>query len=209
MLYVSRHLLRSYQHALDIGIGGARRVRTAIGVNVQSRAREQLQRRLLQTPFRNADAQLHGSDLSICAAGLSRGRCSVKQERVPLWQTTPFPCPRTCSRTVSRSQSVVAETTSSRFPEVSPLVQSWLRVRLKNVTYPARSVCSNASRFMKPSISTSPLPASCTIAGNSPCILWKSISWLIAISKVVRRNKKPAVASRVSGPNLVSELPYL
>ena len=62
MLYVTRHLLRPNQHAFDIRIGGACRVRPAIGINVQSRAREQLQRRLLQTPFRNANAQLHGSD---------------------------------------------------------------------------------------------------------------------------------------------------
>ena len=65
VLHVSRHLLRPNQHAFDIGIGRARRVRPAIGVNVQSGARKQLQRRFLQTPFRNANAQLHGSDPSV------------------------------------------------------------------------------------------------------------------------------------------------
>ena len=66
---VACHLLRPNQHALDIGIGRARGIRPAVGVDIQSGARKKLQRRLLQTAFRDADAQLHRkepSDRPIC-----------------------------------------------------------------------------------------------------------------------------------------------
>ena len=76
VLHVSRHLLRANQHALDVGIGGARRVRPAVGVDVESGARKQLQRRLLQTAFGNANAQFHGSDPSAWTAGLAQGQAS-------------------------------------------------------------------------------------------------------------------------------------
>jgi hypothetical protein len=69
---------------------------------------------------------------------------------------------------VSSSQSTSSSVTCSRLPEVSPLVHSALRVRLKNVANPVARVRSNASSFMNPTISTSPVVPSCTTAGMSP-----------------------------------------
>jgi hypothetical protein len=51
-------------------------------------------------------------------------------------------------------------TTSRRLPEVSPFVQSLLRVRLKKVAKPVFLVIASASSFMKPTISTSALSES-------------------------------------------------
>jgi hypothetical protein len=59
--------------------------------------------------------------------------------------------------TVSSSQSISTSRTASRLPDVSPFIHSVLRVRLKNVTYPLARVLSQASSFMKPTMSTSPL----------------------------------------------------
>ena len=55
------------------------------------------------------------------------------------------------------SQSTKIARTARRLPDVSPFVHSVLRVRLKKVTYPVRRVTSQASSFMKPTISTSRL----------------------------------------------------
>ncbi len=84
----------------------------------------------------------------------------------------------------------IAEMTLSRLPEVSPFIQSWPRVRLKKVTYPFSSVCSRASRFMNPTIRTSPPCQSCTTAGSNPLIFSKSSSAPIYV--FLRQNKKPA-----------------
>ncbi len=91
-----------------------------------------------------------------------------KQLTVPRWQTLPSPWRSTRASTVSLSQSVSRRTTFSRLPEVSPFIQSVLRVRLKNVTNPDSRVRRRASSFMKPTISTSLLASSCTTAGTSP-----------------------------------------
>src|ERR1700704_926544 len=56
-----------------------------------------------------------------------------KQVRWPVWHTFPSPRRLTLSSTVSSSQSTRISTTSSLLPDVSPFVQSVLRVRLKNV----------------------------------------------------------------------------
>ena len=69
---------------------------------------------------------------------------------------------------MSSSQSTSSCSTARRLPEVSPLVQRVLRVRLKKVAYPVRRVMSNAASFMKPTMSTSRDVASCTTAGTSP-----------------------------------------
>ena len=69
---------------------------------------------------------------------------------------------------VSSSQSIHTFETWSRLPEVSPLVHSVLRVREKKVTKPVRRVTSHASWFMKPTIRTSRVAASCTTAGTRP-----------------------------------------
>jgi hypothetical protein len=50
--------------------------------------------------------------------------------------------------TASWSQSVAISRTRRTCPEVSPLVHSFLRERLKNVTAPVATVFSNAAWFM-------------------------------------------------------------
>src|SRR5205085_9555996 len=96
----------------------------AAGVDVKSGAFEQRDRRLLQTPFGNSDSQLHWATSAVLMAS-----GSVKHDFVPVWQTKPSPSTKTRRRIVSRSQSVRAEITRRRLPEVSPLVQSFCRVR--------------------------------------------------------------------------------
>src|SRR4029434_1671764 len=56
-----------------------------------------------------------------------------KQLRAPVWHTLPSPSRRTFRSTVSSPQSTRIWTTARRFPDVSPLVHSVLRVRLKKV----------------------------------------------------------------------------
>ena len=80
--------------------------------------------------------------------------------RSPVWQTLPSPSRFTFTSTVSSSQSVSISTTCRRLPEVSPFIQSLLRVRLKKVAKPVRRVSASASSFMKPTIRTSALSAS-------------------------------------------------
>src|SRR5581483_1201035 len=53
-------------------------------------------------------------------------------------------------------------------PDVSPLTQNFWRERLQNVTRPLDTVRSTASRFIYPTIKTSPFSASCTTAGIRP-----------------------------------------
>ena len=62
------------------------------------------------------------------------GRSVKKHDRCPVWQTLPSPSRAAFTSTVSSSQSVKICRTARRLPEVSPLVHSVLRVRLKNVT---------------------------------------------------------------------------
>ena len=112
----------------------------------------------------------------LLAVSPSRSAISEKKQlRSPVWHTLPAPWRSTLSRTVSWSQSVRIWRTARRFPDVSPFVQSVLRVRLKNVAEPVRRVMASASSFMNPTISTSPLAASCTTAGINPPSLPKSI----------------------------------
>src|SRR5262249_59120075 len=101
-----------------------REVRAAVGCHVQSCALEQRDGRLLQTSFGYADAQFHGrASTWLMESG------SVKQDFVPVWQTNPSPSTKTRKSTVSRSQSVAAESTRRRFPEVSPFIHNFFRVR--------------------------------------------------------------------------------
>jgi len=53
-------------------------------------------------------------------------------------------------------------------PEVATFLQRRRRERLKKVTSPLATVSANAASSMNPTISTRPLPASCTTAGTSP-----------------------------------------
>src|SRR5580700_2197201 len=62
-----------------------------------------------------------------------------------------------------------------RLPLVSPFIQSFWRVRLQNVTKPVSCVLRQLSSFRKPSISTWPVRASCTMPGARPSIFAKSI----------------------------------
>src|SRR5690349_8092295 len=117
MFDVTRHLLRTNQHALDLGIIRACAVRAAARVNVEAGACKQLQCRLLQAALRDAEPQLHAR----VSAAVCSGSARVKHERVPSWQTTPSPSTCTRSRMESTSQSVLALTTRRRLPLVSPL----------------------------------------------------------------------------------------
>src|ERR1700739_92019 len=176
MLHVARHLLRTNQHAVDLRVSGGCEIRSAVGVRRQPRVLEQLQRRFLQTAFGNPDAHFHRASLATLASdsGCRTGKASVKQDRVPRWQTTPGPSTSTRSSNVSRSQSVYAESTRNRLPELSPFIHNFPRMRLKKVTYPFSIVCCIASRFMNPTIRISPSRLSCTTAGSSPSIFSKS-----------------------------------
>src|SRR5580765_239693 len=158
MLHVAGHFLGADQHALDLRIGGAREIGTAVVINGQTGLREKLQSGLLKTALWDSDTELHRVTPPNGATVLADACCtkSVKQERVPRWQTNPAPSTSTRRSKVSRSQSVWAETTRRRLPELSPLVQSSLRTRLKKVTYPSCSVRSRAGRFINPTIRTSP-----------------------------------------------------
>src|SRR4029450_6939475 len=91
--------------------------------DVESGAREQLHRRVLQRPLRESELQRHDSDL-------------VKQLRGPRWQPCASPSRRPFTSAVSSSQSTEIDRTASRLPDVPPFRQSDCRVREKNVTYP-------------------------------------------------------------------------
>ena len=56
---VARHLLRADQHAFDLGIVDGRKVRTRAHVDVEAGAREQLDGRVLQRAFRDAELEFH------------------------------------------------------------------------------------------------------------------------------------------------------
>ena len=87
-----------------------------------------------------------------------------KQVLSPVWQTLPSPSLVTLSKMVSLSQSVSISWTCSLFPDVSPFIQRVCLVRLKNVAKPVTFVCSKACSFMKPTMRTSLLTLSCTMA---------------------------------------------
>ena len=105
-------------------IGGE--VRARADVDVEARAREQLDRRVLQRALRDAEFELHG-----IVTPSARWK---KQVRSPVWHTLPSPSRSAFTSTVSSSQSMSTSRTASWLPDVSPLVHSVLRVRLKNVT---------------------------------------------------------------------------
>src|SRR6202021_1334153 len=97
-------------------------IRSCVRVDAQSRTREQTQCRFLQTALRNAKTKFHSRSLAgRVDASAPSGNSSVKQDRVPVWQTLPSPSTRTLKSTVSRSQSVHASTTRGKFPKVSSL----------------------------------------------------------------------------------------
>src|SRR6185369_11417036 len=132
VLDITRHFLRTDQHALQLRIVRARIVRAPIRINLETGRRKQRDRCVLQTTFWNSQADFSHYTTSELVAAIVIG--FVKQERVPSWHTSPSPSTRTRHSTVSLSQSVAAEITRSRFPLVSPFVQSLFRVRLKKVT---------------------------------------------------------------------------
>src|SRR5262249_4450717 len=160
---VPRHLLRADQHALDFGIVDRREVRSRARVDGVAGARKQLHRRVLQRAFRDAESEFHIRVHPCPSVAFYSGR---KHVRAPGWHTLPSPSRFTFSSTVSSSQSTSSEVTCRRLPEVSPLVQSAFRVRLKNVANPVALVPSKASSFMNPTISTSPVVSSFTTPGT-------------------------------------------
>src|SRR5258708_40070915 len=103
---------------------------------------------------------------------------SWKHVSAPVWQTGPFGL--AFIRRVSWSQSGNILTTSIKLLEVSPLVHKRCLDRLKKVTRFSSLVLANASSFMKPSINTLSVLASCTIQGNNPLSFVKFSSFSIA-----------------------------
>src|SRR5262249_7628714 len=103
-----------------------REIRTGADVDAEPRAREQVDGRILQRALRDAESKLHGS--------VTPSARRKKQVRSPVWHTWPSPSRSAFTRTVSSSQSISTSRTASLLPDVSPLVHSVLRVRLKNVT---------------------------------------------------------------------------
>src|SRR5262249_35967096 len=153
---VARHLLRADQHALDLRIVHGRKVRPRADVHREARTCKQLDRRVLQRAFRDAQAKDRGRGTRD-GGRRAKGAHAIsrkKHERAPVWQTLPSPSRFTFTSTVSSSQSERSEVTCRRLPEVSPLVQSSLRERLKKVTKPLSRVRASASSFMKPTIRT-------------------------------------------------------
>jgi len=57
--HVARHFLRANQHALDVGIVDRGEVRSRADVDIEAGAREELDRRVLQRAFRDAEFQFH------------------------------------------------------------------------------------------------------------------------------------------------------
>ena len=100
---------------------------------------------------------LHGS--ASVAAGEARSRSPCGR---------PGRSGRPASSTVSPSQSSATETTRWRWPDVSPLTHCSCRLRLKYVASPVARVRPSAARSIQASMSTSPVAASCAIAGTSP-----------------------------------------
>src|SRR6202020_2765227 len=131
MLDVARHFLRTDEQAFNLRIVGCGKVGARTGVDAQTGASEQTECGFLQTSLGNAQTKLHRcAPASSPRVGAPRESSWVKQDLDPVWQTLPSPNTRTRSSTVSRSQSVHAATTSSRLPEVSPLVHRLFLVRL-------------------------------------------------------------------------------
>ena len=112
-----------------------------------------------------------------------------KQVLSPVWQTLPSPSLVTLSKMVSLSQSVSISWTCSLFPDVSPFIQRVCLVRLKNVAKPVTFVCSKACSFMKPTMRTSLLTLSCTMAGISPSSFEKSMFYSLHHKKRPRRRR--------------------
>src|SRR6185503_69785 len=124
VVHVTGNFLAPNKHAFYFGFVGGAKLRPAAVVAVDSATLKQRQSRFLQAAFGNAYAQLHRSTSAMLTAS-----GSVKHDLVPLWQTRPSPSTRTRNSKVSRSQSVAAEIMRRRFPEVSPFIQSFCRVR--------------------------------------------------------------------------------
>ena len=87
--------------------------------------------------------------LATSAIELARARRRARRRsscRVPRWQVGPRG--RACTSSVSPSQSASIATSARRCPDVSPLIHSRCRLRLKNVTRPLSSVACSAARSM-------------------------------------------------------------
>src|SRR6185312_16385768 len=108
---------------------------------------------------------------------------SPKQVRVPEWQTGPLG--HALMSSVSRSQSLRTSASCNELPDVSPFSHRRCLLRLKNTTRRRSSVACSASTFMKPSISTAPVPACCTMAGSSPPPFAKSSCEISATVTVI------------------------
>jgi hypothetical protein len=80
---IARHFLRANQHALDLGVVDRGKYDACVDVDVESGAREQLNRRILERALGKTQLQLHG----IVIPSARR----LKQVRSPVWHTLPSP----------------------------------------------------------------------------------------------------------------------
>ncbi len=206
---VPGHLLRPNQHALDIGIGRARGIRPAVGVDVESGARKQLQRRLLQTAFRNTNAQLHGNDPSdLSRLPLRKGKTLGEAGPRSVVADHAF------AQHSHLQQNGVAIAVGRSRDHFQP-VAGGLTLGPKLVAGAAekRDVAGPQRLFERLAIHEAQhqhLAAGCILhdGGQQPCILSKSISWFMSvlIHDLLRicapETKSPLSRYRVSGPNL-------
>src|SRR4029450_2950216 len=118
---VARHFLGADQHARDFGVVDGGEVGPGADVHVEAGAREQLNRRILQRTLGNPH--------------LDRAYSPFLNNPVrwPVCPTWPPPRRFTFTSTVSSSQSTRISVTASLLPDVSPLVHSVPRERLKKV----------------------------------------------------------------------------
>src|SRR5262249_19157445 len=123
-LDVARHLLRTDQEAAEPGVVDGREVAARVGRDLPPRAAEELDRRRLEAPLRDAELEdVHPADGASSRAAItcqpSASARRKKQLAYPSWHATPPTC-STRRRTASASQSTRTSRTCCTWPEVSP-----------------------------------------------------------------------------------------
>ena len=112
------------------------------------------------------EATIRSMRASMLPAAPSPVSAVKKHVRLPVWQATPSWC--TCTSSVSASQSAYTPWTCWLWPDVSPFRHGAWRDRDQKCVRPLSSVRATAARSIQATISTSPVSASCTIAGMRP-----------------------------------------
>src|SRR6185369_8197036 len=77
MFDIARHLLRTNEHAFDLGVVGGWEVGATVGVDFEARGGEERDGGVLQAALGNAESELH------CDTSAESPMGRVKQERVP------------------------------------------------------------------------------------------------------------------------------